>query len=159
MTAGKSALHTSSERRAEDSQSLHAFQKLNLLNIRNSVAELLAQIGKNGLFEQYTIHDISHIDKMLQMLEWLVPESTQRVMTPADWLIIVLAIYFHDLGMVITRKEFDSRASSGYEAYRSSVYRGEQGEDYRAKVEKVKTLYKWESQRTRPVKCGNWWSP
>lgn len=123
------------ESKAQEAQSLSAFSSLALLNIRTAVSKLLGQIGRNGLFEQYTVHDISHIDKMLKILEWLTPEPAKRVMTPADWLMVVLAVYFHDLGMVVTRKEFEGRSKSDYSAFRASIYRGEQGEDYRAKVQ------------------------
>jgi molecular chaperone HtpG len=123
------------ENKAAEAHSLRAFQSFNLLKVRTSTAQLLAQIGKNGLFEQYTLHDISHIDKMLGMMEWLIPQITQQIMTPADWLMIVLGVYFHDLGMIVTRKEFDSRRTSDFKNFREEVYRGEQGEDYRRKIE------------------------
>jgi len=134
MAQKGSVLPSFAESKAQEAQSLGAFAKINLIHIRAAVSKLLAQIGRNGLFEEYTIHDISHIDKMLKMLEWLTPEATKRAMTPADWLMIVLAIYFHDLGMIVTRKEFDLRSKSDFPDFRRSVYRGEQGEDYRLKV-------------------------
>jgi molecular chaperone HtpG len=135
MAKNTSVLPSFAESKAQEAQSLAAFGSLNLLSIRTAVSKLLAQIGRNGLFEQYTVHDISHINKMLKILEWLTPETTKRVMTPADWLMTVLAIYFHDLGMVITRNEFAARLDSDYREFRKSVFRGEQGEDYRAKVQ------------------------
>lgn len=46
---------------------------------------------------------------MLGMLEWLIPDSTRKVLTPVDWLLTVLAIYLHDLGLVVTTQEFDER--------------------------------------------------
>lgn len=127
------------ENRAAEAQSLRAFQSFNLLKVRNSTTQLLAQIGKSGLFDQYTLHDISHIDKMLGMMEWLIPQSTQQIMTPADWLMIALGVYFHDLGMIVTRKEFESRRTSGFNDFWEEAYRGEQGEDYKKKIEGFRT--------------------
>lgn len=135
MAKNSSVLPSFAEQKAAEAQSLPAFGALALPSIRKAVGQLLGHIGSNGIFEQYTVHDISHIDKMLKIVDWLIPEATKRIMTPADWLMIVLAIYFHDLGMVVTRKEFEGRLNSDYADFRRSVFRGEQGEDYRAKVE------------------------
>jgi molecular chaperone HtpG len=73
---------------------------------------LFGLIGREGIFDQYTRHDISHIDEMLQNLKWLVTDSSKKSMSPADWLMVVLAIYFHDLGMLVTKEEYNARNSS-----------------------------------------------
>lgn len=70
---------------------------------------MLAHIGDGGLFDEYTKHDISHIDKMLESLDFIIPESTQKIMTGADWMLIVISTYFHDLGMLVTRNEYENR--------------------------------------------------
>src|SRR6185503_11705911 len=95
-------LSSLAEQEAKKAESLPAFGGLNLLHIKRQVALLLGLIGRGGIFDQYTRHDISHIDEMLRSLEWLVPDTTKRIMSPADWLMVVLAIYFHDLGMLVT---------------------------------------------------------
>ena len=70
------------------------------------------------------------------MLDWLIPEDTKNVMTAADWLLTVLSIYFHDLGMLVTKREFAARNLSGFPLYRDNVlFAGDNGADYRAKVE------------------------
>jgi hypothetical protein len=134
MVSNASSLPSSAEQLAQSAQQLSAFRSLNLLGIRAEVERLLGLIGRNGLFEEYTVHDITHIDKMLRLLDWLIPEATQRIASPADWLMIVLSIYFHDLGMVVTRREFEWRNKSGFVDFRASVFRGDEGEDYYAKV-------------------------
>ncbi|MDT4328934.1 hypothetical protein RPD76_03400 [Methylomonas sp. MV1] len=95
-------LTTTPEQYAQKAEKLAAFGGLNLLHIKRSVALLLGQIGKEGIFDQYTKHDISHIDEMLKNLDWIIPEHTKKVMSDADWLMIVLAVYFHDMGMLVT---------------------------------------------------------
>src|SRR5579871_2236491 len=123
------------ERRAELAQKYGAFSGINLTNIRTALKELLAHIGRLGIFHQYTNHDIRHIDKLLASLEWIVPPATQKAMTPADWLMIVLAIYFHDLGMLVTKSEYDDRHSSGFECFKEDTLFGKmEGPDYRSKV-------------------------
>ena len=101
--------------------------------------ELLAFIGRDQAFSQYTKHDISHVDAMLRSLTWLIPAETQDLMTPADWLLVVLSVYFHDLGMIVTRREYESREESAFPAYRERVFSGASGADYRGKVESLDT--------------------
>ena len=129
-------LQTNAERRATEAEKLAAFGGFNLLHIKREVEILLGLIGSNGIFDQYTRHDITHIDAMLASLDWLIPDATSAVMSPADWLTTVLSIYFHDLGMLVTKEEYNARESSGFPEYREKVlFSGEYGADYRAKVE------------------------
>jgi molecular chaperone HtpG len=101
---------TPAEVSADTARNLPEFQGVALLDLRHRVGEMLALIGHvDGIFSTYTKHDISHIDAMLRMLSWLIPPSTAQVMTPADWLMITLAIYLHDLGMVVTAEEYLNR--------------------------------------------------
>src|SRR5712692_4791307 len=102
-------LSTNAEQLADKSRNLPSFKNLSLPGIKEQVAQILSLIGRDGIFSTYTRHDITHIDVMLCMLEWLIPDSTKASMSPADWLLTVLAIYLHDLGMVTTIQEYDER--------------------------------------------------
>lgn len=97
------------EQKAENAENLSFCRGLKLLNIKDQIAQMLSVIGTNGIFEQYTKHDISHINQMLIILEWLIPESTQVLMTDAEWLMLTLAVYCHDLGMVVSKSEYEQR--------------------------------------------------
>jgi hypothetical protein len=131
-----SNLTSYAEKQAEVAETLPAFSGLKLLHIKHQVSQLLSLIGRDGLFSEYTKHDISHIDEMLKILDWLVPATTKTVMTPADWLLTVLAVYFHDLGMLVTRDEYEARQESDYLRFaQEKLFAGAQGLDYRAKVE------------------------
>lgn len=139
------SLTTLAERRAEQAEQLPAFSGIKLLHIKRQIAELLSLIGRSDIFDEYTRHDISHIDKMLSILEWLIPDDTKSIMSPSDWLTTVLAIYFHDLGMLVTKQEYKNRNSSGFLEYRDSVlFGGNSGTDYR---EKLKELSEEEAER------------
>lgn len=85
---------------------------LNLLKVKQKVETILKHVGDNGIFFEYTMHDITHVDGILLLYDRIIPESTKVVMTPADWLMIVLAAYFHDIGMFVTREEFSSRENN-----------------------------------------------
>ena len=132
------ALTTYAEKQAERAESLPAFSGIKLLHIKRQLSELLSLIGRGGIFDEYTRHDISHIDEMLTILEWLVPENTKSIMSPADWLLTVLAIYFHDLGMLVTKKEYEERDASGFSTYcETELFGGDAGKDYRDKIERL----------------------
>ena len=132
-------LITKGERLAAEAGDLDAFSGFNLRHVKQQVAELMRHIGENGLFDQYTRHDIAHVDAMLTMLDWIIPESTQECMTTADWLLIVLSIYFHDLGMLVTKAEYDCKNDSGYPTFRDSQLTSQdnEGKDYTERISRL----------------------
>lgn len=110
-----------SEIQAERAEKLSFCRGIKLLHIRDKVEEMLGFIGKGGIFEEYTIHSIAHIDEMLKIVEWLIPDVTKDKMTYAEWLMLTLAIYFHDLGMVVTKDEFRHRNETSFKEYKEKV--------------------------------------
>ncbi len=111
---------------------------VSLAEIKRTTAELLSQIGKNGFFAEYSKHDISHIDEVLKLANWLVDDETKKVMSDADWFLITLSIYFHDMGMLVTRDEFDNRDQSGFNAFCSEVlFSGNRAAEYKARVNEL----------------------
>jgi molecular chaperone HtpG len=51
---------------------------VSLSEIKRTTAELLSQIGKHGFFAEYSKHDISHIDEVLKLADWLVDDETKK---------------------------------------------------------------------------------
>lgn len=114
-------LKTNAELKANAACKLDAFSSINLLSIKKSIAEMLSLIGRNDIFDQYTRHDISHVNMMLSSLDFIIPKDTAEKLTGADWLLIVLSVYFHDLGMLVTKKEYSERnKSKEYEEFRNN---------------------------------------
>jgi hypothetical protein len=132
-------LSTAAEMKALAATELPTFSGFDLLQCKRTVAEILSLIGREGPFREYTVHDIRHIDAMLGMAEWIVPSQTQAVMTPADWILLVLAVYFHDLGMAVTKDEFDRRTESDFVDF-SRATLAEDADDLGEYVAKVKRL-------------------
>lgn len=128
-------LESRAEEHALRAEDLECFTGLKLARVKKAIAEALGLVGRHGMFDQYTRHDISHIDQMLGLVTWLIPEETWARLTPADSLLHVLSIYLHDLGMLITKAEFENRNSSDWRVYVEELYGGDNGTDYRAKVE------------------------
>lgn len=42
-------------------------------------------------------------------------------MTSAEWLMLTLAVYFHDLGMVVTKEEYEKRETTYFHEYKSKI--------------------------------------
>ena len=125
-------LKTKAEKKAQKACDLDAFASINLLLIKKSIADMLSLIGRNEIFDQYTKHDISHVDMMLASLDYIIPKETAEKLTGADWLLIVLSIYFHDLGMLVTKKEYSER-------YKSKEFKDFQG-DYLQDINNSESL-------------------
>ena len=132
------ALTSLAEQEAEKAENLRPFSGLKLLHIKKQVASILGQIGRDGIFDEYTKHDISHIDFMLASLEWIIPNETQKLLTPTDWLMLTLSIYFHDLGMLVTKEEYENRNNSDFPEFKAQILDGKLGLDYREKIISIK---------------------
>ena len=101
-------LSSQAEANAEKATKLESFP-INLPEIKRTVESILSLFGKNLLFSEYTTHDISHINDMISTLDWMIPDDTKQSLTDGEWLTIVLSIYFHDMGLVVTEEEFNNR--------------------------------------------------
>lgn len=109
------------EIQAEKAENLGFCRGIKLLYIKDKVEAMLELVGKGGIFEEYTVHNIAHIDQMLKIAEWIIPETTKKNMTYAEWLMLTLAIYFHDLGMVVTRDEYVRRNETTFKEYKEKI--------------------------------------
>jgi hypothetical protein len=67
-------------KRAEDYPSI--FGSINLTAIRENIGEILKLIGRDGIFREYTLHDVNHIDAMLALVDKLIPSDTA---SPGRW--------------------------------------------------------------------------
>jgi hypothetical protein len=129
---------TPAETRAEAATKYECFS-INLMNCRRVVEQVLGQFGRHGLFSEYTVHDFSHVEEMLKGLDWLIPNNAKSALTDADWLMIVLSIYLHDLGLVVTADEFANRYNTGFRDFcRDILYSGQNGDDYLEWTPKVR---------------------
>lgn len=105
-------IKSKAEEMALKAKGLESFKAFDLAVAKDRLETMLSHIGDKGMFSEYTKHDISHIDGMLELVDYIVPEEVKNALTSADWLMIVLSVYFHDLGMLITNSEWDDRANN-----------------------------------------------
>jgi len=126
---------TNAEIEAAKAANYTEFGKLNLGYIREGIMNILKLIGRNGIFNEYTLHDETHINAMLELLDKIIPPETTQIMTKADWLLIVLACYFHDLGLLVTNNEYENRGKSKFYEFRDEkLLKGDIGVDYKASL-------------------------
>lgn len=130
-------LVSKAEKLAEKAQRFEAFSAINLRHVRGEVSEALEHFGKLGVLDEYTKHDITHIDAMLQMYDWLIPSETAALMTPADWLLVTLSTYLHDFGLLVTKTEYENRDSvDAFIGFRRRIMENDDPSvrDYRSQV-------------------------
>ena len=72
------------EIQAEKAESLSLCRGLKLLHVRDQVEEILDNIGKIGIFEEYTVHSIKHIDEMAH--KDLTGHTNQNILELAKYL-------------------------------------------------------------------------
>ena len=132
-------LKTKAEQSAEAARQINGFKDFALGGVRDKVAVILNMIGRSdGVFSTYSLHDISHVDAMLNMLDWLIPAETQEQLTPVEWLLIVLAFYFHDLGMVVSPDEFECRNENAmFRDFVDALQNDPQSQDYLDRLERI----------------------
>jgi len=124
------------EKLAAEAASHDSLGGFNLLAARKTLTELLAEIGRTAEFSTYTRHDITHIDTLLKAADWIIPKSTFATLTVADALVITLSIYVHDLGMLVTKEEYNERATSDFPVFKDEVLndQSDKGIDFRDRL-------------------------
>lgn len=110
---------TNIEKLASKAVDLKAFP-LNLVEVRTNVRLLLSELQRYGFYNEYTTHSYDHVHAMLEMADWIIPDSTKELLTAGDYLFLTLSIYFHDLGLLISVQEYEGRSKNPeYQRYLS----------------------------------------
>lgn len=128
-------LSSNAETNALLAQGLQSFSSFNLLGVKQGLETLLAQFGRDGIFREYTKHDLSHVETLLQMLDWVVVPEAAKAMSPVDWMLAVLATYFHDAGLIVTRDEFANRSNTAFPDFKRQILASPQPSAYKERVE------------------------
>lgn len=126
------------ESRADAATKLTSFP-INLTEVRNTVSLILTQVGRYGFFDEYTDHSFRHVEGMLKAAEWLIPTESKSRLTDGDCLLLVLGIYFHDVGMLISRTEYACRNdNTDFQKFRNEpVISANQLEEFRARLSQL----------------------
>jgi len=128
---------TQLEQKAKKATELSGFP-INLLDVRRSVEMLLNEVGRYGFFNEYTLHNFSHVEEMLTLAEWIIPENSRNALTSAESFILTLSIYFHDIGLLISRKEYEERNKNDIQEWSEKfLFNGIGGEDYKSRLSEL----------------------
>lgn len=156
--------NTLAENNADVARNLSNFGKLSLIDIRKNIEAILGLIGKTKeIFTTYTLHDIKHVDFMLDMLDWLIPDKTKEKMTSVDWLLIVLSIYFHDLGMFVSKDEYEGRVeNTDFKNFVNNLHTDPKYSEYLSRIENIQErerdsfLYQEYVRKNHAIRVKQW---
>ena len=98
-------------------------------NSVNSVCEDAVNIAKDvrRWMPHFTLHDETHFLNVLWIMGELVPETTLKRMHPLECALCIMSAYVHDLGMAMSKKEYEALADPATEAHRR--YEAAKGEN------------------------------
>ena len=109
---------------------------VNLSKVRDQIELMLSEWKNSGVFQEYTDHSFKHVIDMLEAAEWIIPQNTQDIMTDGDWLALVLSTYFHDLGLLVSKTEYENRANNPeFQAFRvNPILPADKNREYLARL-------------------------
>ena len=67
-------------------------------------------------FPEYTDHGIGHIERVLEIVDKLIPNSTYKKMTYQDVGVIIIAVVLHDIGMHTSIDLFKNMINGEYDS-------------------------------------------
>ncbi|WP_156382324.1 MULTISPECIES: ATP-binding protein [unclassified Aureimonas] len=125
---------------ADEATKLPAFS-INLTNVRSAVSRILSEWKSSGVFFEYTDHTFAHVTDMLKAAEWIIPSETKSIMTKGDWLMLTLSVYMHDVGLLVTKDEYEARSSNpDYQTFKSSpILPSDKHKEYIARLGQMPT--------------------
>jgi len=97
---------SSFEQRVNDTGSKYGIA---LTTLKPLTSQLMDGVRTSGFFRTYTDHSMRHAQEMFAILRWLLPQTVQSTLTDVECALLVLSVYFHDLGMLASQREFESR--------------------------------------------------
>ena len=71
--------------------------------VKKKMKNYLSLISQN--FPHYSRHDISHVEKVLANIENILGEQRIVQLSVGDVWLILLSVYLHDVGMLVSREE------------------------------------------------------
>jgi Histidine kinase-, DNA gyrase B-, and HSP90-like ATPase len=78
--------------------------------VKGSVAKISDHISSNSMifFPEYTDHDISHFEAVMETAVDLATEKSFELMSDVDFAILAISVMLHDLGMHLTKDGFET---------------------------------------------------
>lgn len=95
-TVEKSIIYRELKKRCEADSQLNS-----VLTLVNDVEEYAIELSKSIIVNmpEYTLHDENHLYNMLYLAGKLIPKDTLASLSSTDLMMIIMAIFLHDIGM------------------------------------------------------------
>jgi len=75
------------------------------INVAKQVEPILGRISV--IFEEYTLHDISHSENVLNNMWNFIPDKAEENLNAMEIYLLILSAYLHDVGMAVSKDEED----------------------------------------------------
>lgn len=74
----------------------------------------------NSIFQEYTLHDKTHILNVIDVMEDIIPEETFTDLNCLEVFLLIMSAFFHDIGMYTDEEEIESIKQS--RQYKKSLF-------------------------------------
>ncbi|VUT25735.1 MAG: heat shock protein 90 [Candidatus Methanolliviera sp. GoM_oil] len=74
-------------------------------NVAKQAGAILSRIPV--IFEEYTLHDISHSENVIKNMWKFIPEEVKAKLNALEIYLLILSAYLHDVGMAVSKDEED----------------------------------------------------
>ena len=74
-------------------------------NVAKQAKDILGRIPV--IFEEYTLHDISHSENVIKNMWKFIPEEVKEKLNAMEIYLLILSAYLHDVGMAVSKDEED----------------------------------------------------
>lgn len=81
-----------------------------------------AEKNEMFFFPEYTNHGIGHIERVLEIVDKLIPDNTFEKLTYQDIGVIIIAVVLHDIGMQTNVDLFENMINGNYDKVRKSEF-------------------------------------
>ena len=81
-----------------------------VINVAKQVELILGRI--QVIFEEYTLHDISHSENVIKNMWKFIPAEVKENLNAMEMYLLILSAYLHDVGMAVSNDEKDKIRNS-----------------------------------------------
>ena len=95
----------------------------NKVNVLVNNYSKFAKKNEMFFFPEYTNHGIGHIERILEIVDKLIPETNYGSLTYQDVGVIIIAVVLHDIGMQTSITLFEEMINGKYDGVRKSEFK------------------------------------
>jgi len=92
-------------KKREEEEGYEATLSATVKNVAEQVGPILGRIPV--IFEEYTLHDISHSENVIKNMWNLIPAEVKEKLNALEMYLLILSAYLHDIGMAVSKDEED----------------------------------------------------